>query len=154
VVLVLVGNKTDLADKREVSIREIEERANSEEIMFIETSAKEGFNVKVPARGNRCTRHSAAPQHWLLCPAQLLFRRLATALPTLELADAPPDPQAQDPPAPPAPAPRRPRRAACLSRLAAWQVVNLTAVATPPPSNAATASAPPPAAKAGYCPCG
>jgi len=68
VVLVLVGNKTDLADKREVTAAEIEERANKEEIMFIETSAKDGFNVK------------------------LLFRRLATALPSLESSTAASEP--------------------------------------------------------------
>jgi len=60
VILVLVGNKTDLADKRAVTTAELEARANEQEIMFIETSAKDGFNIK------------------------LLFRRLATALPSLE----------------------------------------------------------------------
>ena len=49
-----------------------------QEIMFIETSAKEGFNIK------------------------LLFRRLATALPNLESSAAPaPDPQVVDLSAPP-----------------------------------------------------
>jgi len=60
VILVLVGNKTDLADKRAVTTAELEARANEQEIMFIETSAKDGFNIK------------------------LLFRRLAMALPSLE----------------------------------------------------------------------
>ena len=60
VIIVLVGNKTDLVSQREVSAAEIEQRANEQEIMFIETSAKEGFNIK------------------------LLFRRLATALPSME----------------------------------------------------------------------
>jgi len=59
VIIVLVGNKTDLAD-RQVTTAELEARAAEQEIMFIETSAKEGFNIK------------------------LLFRRLATALPSLE----------------------------------------------------------------------
>ena len=54
VVLVLVGNKTDLSASRQVSTAELEARANEHDIMFIETSAKEGFNIK------------------------LLFRRLAT----------------------------------------------------------------------------
>jgi len=60
VVIVLVGNKTDLASSRQVTSAEIEACANEQDIMFIETSAKEGFNIK------------------------LLFRRLATALPSLE----------------------------------------------------------------------
>ncbi|EOD16790.1 Rab6, rab family GTPase [Emiliania huxleyi CCMP1516] len=68
VVLVLVGNKTDLHDQREVSVAEMEARANEEDIMFIETSAKDNSNIK------------------------LLFRRLATALPSLEGAAPPPDP--------------------------------------------------------------
>ena len=59
-VIVLVGNKTDLAAQRAVTTAELEARAAEQEIMFIETSAKEGFNIKI------------------------LFRRLATALPTLE----------------------------------------------------------------------
>jgi Ras-related protein Rab-6A len=60
VVIVLVGNKTDLPAQRAVTTAELEARAAEQEIMFIETSAKEGFNIKI------------------------LFRRLATALPTLE----------------------------------------------------------------------
>lgn len=60
VVIVLVGNKTDLTASRQVTTAELEARATEQEIMFIETSAKEGFNIK------------------------LLFRRLATALPSLE----------------------------------------------------------------------
>jgi len=60
VVIVLVGNKTDLSSSRQVTSAEIEACANEQDIMFIETSAKEGFNIK------------------------LLFRRLATALPSLE----------------------------------------------------------------------
>ena len=43
-----------------MSAAEIESHAHEQDIMFIETSAKEGFNIK------------------------LLFRRLATALPNLE----------------------------------------------------------------------
>ena len=59
-IIVLVGNKTDLAAQRAVTTAELEAQAAEQEIMFIETSAKEGFNIK------------------------LLFRRLATALPALE----------------------------------------------------------------------
>jgi hypothetical protein len=53
-----------------VSAEELEERAKAEGIMSIETSAKDGFNVK------------------------LLFRRLATALPSLDGPPAAADPQA------------------------------------------------------------
>jgi Ras-related protein Rab-6A len=60
VVIMLVGNKTDLSDRRQVSSEEGEEKANEENVMFIETSAKGNFNIK------------------------LLFRRLATALPGID----------------------------------------------------------------------
>jgi len=46
VVIMLVGNKTDLAEKRQVSTQEAEAKAKQYEVMFIETSAKAGFNVK------------------------------------------------------------------------------------------------------------
>ncbi|KAI8384146.1 putative ras small monomeric GTPase Rab6 [Blakeslea trispora] len=46
VIIVLVGNKTDLNEKREVSMEEGEKKANDTGIMFIETSAKAGYNVK------------------------------------------------------------------------------------------------------------
>ena len=62
VIIMLVGNKTDLTDRRNVSIEEGEEKAKSENIMFIETSARAGHNVKP------------------------LFRKLATALPGMESA--------------------------------------------------------------------
>merc|ERR1719215_1083210 len=57
VVIVLVGNKTDLADRRQVSPEEGEEKAKENGVMFIETSAKMGYNIKA------------------------LFRQLAQALP-------------------------------------------------------------------------
>jgi len=60
VVMMLVGNKTDLADKRQVSVEEGEARAKEHDIMFIETSAKAGFNIKA------------------------LFRKVASALPGME----------------------------------------------------------------------
>lgn len=56
----LVGNKTDLADKRQVSIEEGEAQSKEHDIMFIETSAKAGFNIKA------------------------LFRKVASALPGME----------------------------------------------------------------------
>eukprot|EP00019_Armaparvus_languidus_P006341 CAMPEP_0168598994 /NCGR_PEP_ID=MMETSP0420-20121227/11783_1 /TAXON_ID=498008 /ORGANISM="Pessonella sp." /LENGTH=156 /DNA_ID=CAMNT_0008636527 /DNA_START=214 /DNA_END=682 /DNA_ORIENTATION=+ len=46
VIMMLVGNKTDLADKRQVSIEEGEAKAKEYGIQFIETSAKAGFNIK------------------------------------------------------------------------------------------------------------
>lgn len=66
VIIMLVGNKTDLADKRQVSIDEGENKAKELNVMFIETSAKAGYNVKQ------------------------LFRRVAAALPGMEDAAAKP----------------------------------------------------------------
>jgi Ras-related protein Rab-6A len=58
VVICLVGNKTDLGnDKRQVSTEEGEEMAKKENLLFMECSAKAGYNVKS------------------------LFRKLATSLP-------------------------------------------------------------------------
>ena len=66
VIIVLVGNKTDLSERRQVSPEEGEEKANKENIMFIESSAKAGFNVKA------------------------LFRKIATSLPGMESAQSQP----------------------------------------------------------------
>lgn len=57
VIIVLVGNKTDLNDRRQVSTEEGEEKAKENGVMFFETSAKAGTNIKA------------------------LFRQLAQALP-------------------------------------------------------------------------
>ncbi|CAO1623236.1 unnamed protein product [Jaminaea pallidilutea] len=46
VIIVLVGNKTDLGDKRQVTTEEAEAKASELNLMFIETSAKAGHNVK------------------------------------------------------------------------------------------------------------
>ncbi len=46
-VIMLVGNKKDLNDQRQVSTEEGEEKAKEAGVMFIETSAKGGYNVKV-----------------------------------------------------------------------------------------------------------
>ncbi|KAI9267846.1 rab protein 6 [Sporodiniella umbellata] len=46
VIIVLVGNKTDLSDKREVTTEEGEKKASDCGILFVETSAKAGHNVK------------------------------------------------------------------------------------------------------------
>jgi Ras-related protein Rab-6A len=56
----LVGNKTDLQDKRQVTMEEGERKAQELGVMFIETSAKAGYNVKQ------------------------LFRRVAAALPGMD----------------------------------------------------------------------
>lgn len=42
----LVGNKTDLTDKRQVLAEDGERKAKELNVMFIETSAKAGYNVK------------------------------------------------------------------------------------------------------------
>ncbi len=60
VIIVLVGNKTDLGDKREVSSQMGEEEARKSGAIFMETSAKVGANVKA------------------------LFRRIAQALPGMD----------------------------------------------------------------------
>jgi Ras-related protein Rab-6A len=61
VIVVLVGNKTDLGDqKREVTTGQGEEEAKRAGAIFVETSAKVGHNVKA------------------------LFRRIAQALPGME----------------------------------------------------------------------
>lgn len=60
VIIVLVGNKTDKSDARQVSVEEGEAKAKEHDIMFIETSAKAGFNIKA------------------------LFRKIAAALPGME----------------------------------------------------------------------
>ncbi|KIY50824.1 ras-domain-containing protein [Fistulina hepatica ATCC 64428] len=46
VIIVLVGNKADLSDKRQVTMEEATAKATSLSIMFMETSAKAGHNVK------------------------------------------------------------------------------------------------------------
>ena len=44
--MVLVGNKSDLEDYRQVTFKEGEEMAKNNNIMFFETSAKTGENVE------------------------------------------------------------------------------------------------------------
>ncbi|XP_074863695.1 ras-related protein Rab-41 isoform X6 [Carettochelys insculpta] len=51
VIIMLVGNKTDLADKRQVSIEEGERKAQELNVMYIETSAKSGYNMKQVCTG-------------------------------------------------------------------------------------------------------
>uniref|UniRef100_A0A4W6DDN0 RAB6B, member RAS oncogene family a n=1 Tax=Lates calcarifer TaxID=8187 RepID=A0A4W6DDN0_LATCA len=54
VIIMLVGNKTDLADKRQITIEEGEQRAKELSVMFIETSAKTGYNVKQVSGFREC----------------------------------------------------------------------------------------------------
>lgn len=60
VIVILVGNKSDKSEERQVSTDEGEQHAKQEGVIFIETSAKLGYNIKN------------------------LFRKLATALPGME----------------------------------------------------------------------
>ncbi|KAJ2509703.1 GTPase Ryh1, partial [Coemansia sp. RSA 1937] len=60
VMIVLIGNKTDLGDARQVSTEEGEKKARDLNVMFMETSAKAGHNVKA------------------------LFKKIALALPSNE----------------------------------------------------------------------
>ena len=53
-VRLIVGNKTDLADKRQVTTEDGERKAKDLNVLFIETSAKAGYNVK-----QVCDRESA-----------------------------------------------------------------------------------------------
>ncbi|KAI9321627.1 rab protein 6 [Dichotomocladium elegans] len=46
VIIVMVGNKTDLNEKRQVTIDEAEKMAKEYSVMHVETSAKAGYNVK------------------------------------------------------------------------------------------------------------
>ncbi|CAH2218608.1 jg13591 [Pararge aegeria aegeria] len=66
VIIMLVGNKTDLSDKRQVSTEDGDRKAKELNVMFIETSAKAGYNVKQ------------------------LFRRVAAALPGMDSAESKP----------------------------------------------------------------
>eukprot|EP01083_Nonionella_stella_P010953 31135_1 len=46
VVIMLVGNKTDVVSRRQVTIEESEKKASELGVMVIETSAKDGLNIK------------------------------------------------------------------------------------------------------------
>lgn len=46
IILVLVANKTDMGDKRQVSTEDGEAKAKELGCIFMETSAKTGYNVK------------------------------------------------------------------------------------------------------------
>jgi Ras-related protein Rab-6A len=59
VIIVLVGNKTDLVDKRQVSIEEGDAKAREFSVTFIETSAKAGFNIKVGCMQGSAALHAS-----------------------------------------------------------------------------------------------
>ena len=46
IIIMLVGNKSDLEDKREVQIEEVENKSKLNHIAFCETSAKNGKNIE------------------------------------------------------------------------------------------------------------
>ena len=46
VIMLLVGNKMDLANKRQMTTEEGKQHAEELSTMFIETSAKTGYSVK------------------------------------------------------------------------------------------------------------
>ena len=82
VIIVLVGNKTDLADKRAVSVEEGEAKAKEYDIMFIETSAKLGANVKALFRKVASALdidHAPAPRQ--PDPANVVIEPRSTAAP-------------------------------------------------------------------------
>ncbi len=61
VVIMLVGNKTDLSEKRLVSTDDGERKAREDGVLFMETSAKGGYNIKqVRARADAGGRGSGA----------------------------------------------------------------------------------------------
>ncbi|CAJ0964526.1 unnamed protein product [Ranitomeya imitator] len=103
VIIMLVGNKTDLADKRQITTEEGEQRAKELSVMFIETSAKTGYNVKqVPLlllKRPQCTVFGLTPylvpfkcaavkdlsvKHVPFVVMFQLFRRVAAALPGMD----------------------------------------------------------------------
>ena len=65
----LVGNKTDLSvlpDKRQVSSDEGEKKAKDEGVLFMETSAKGGYNIKQvcePGASDTCAISSPPLNH-------------------------------------------------------------------------------------------
>ncbi|KAG2457053.1 RAB30 protein, partial [Polypterus senegalus] len=66
VVTVLVGNKIDLAEKREVSRQKAEEFAETQSMHYLETSAKESDNVEKLFLDLACELISEAKQNMLL----------------------------------------------------------------------------------------
>ena len=87
----LLARRLKTRARRQVSVEEGEAKAQQDGLMFIETSAKAGFNIK--ARSNPAARaraRSGAPgsRRFARVP-QALFRKLATALPGMESVQLP-----------------------------------------------------------------
>ncbi|KPP61986.1 ras-related protein Rab-6A-like, partial [Scleropages formosus] len=90
VIIMLVGNKTDLADKREVSVEAAEKKARELNVMHIETSAKAGYNVKQITTEEGEQRAKELNVMFIETSAKTgynvkqLFRRVAAALPGMD----------------------------------------------------------------------
>lgn len=59
--IVLIGNKVDLADQREVSTQEGWAKARQLAVEFVETSAKTGFNISTDVLGKSWRRRNRRP---------------------------------------------------------------------------------------------
>ncbi|KAG7465100.1 hypothetical protein MATL_G00172550 [Megalops atlanticus] len=92
VIIMLVGNKTDLADKRQVSVEAAERKARELNVMYIETSAKAGYNVKQITTEEGEQRAKELNVMFIETSAKTgynvkqLFRRVAAALPGMDNA--------------------------------------------------------------------
>ncbi|KAL7885907.1 hypothetical protein AOLI_G00062020 [Acnodon oligacanthus] len=90
VIIMLVGNKTDLADKRQVSLEAAERKARELNVMYIETSAKAGYNVKQITTEEGEQRAKELNVMFIETSAKTgynvkqLFRRVAAALPGMD----------------------------------------------------------------------
>jgi Ras-related protein Rab-6A len=78
----LVGNKTDLADKRQVTTEDGERKAKELNVLFIETSAKAGYNVKQVGK-----KSSLLASRMVSLVFFKLFRRVASALPGIDVPE-------------------------------------------------------------------
>ena len=76
----LVGNKTDLEEKRQVSTAEGQEFAQKNELAFLETSALDGNNVATSfdttINGKFQYFHLIAPNPFYLQNSLILYRNL------------------------------------------------------------------------------
>ncbi|CAG4954080.1 unnamed protein product [Colias eurytheme] len=96
VIIMLVGNKTDLSDKRQVSTEEGDRKAKELNVMFIETSAKAGYNVKQVSTEEGDRKAKELNVMFIETSAKAgynvkqLFRRVAAALPGMDSAESKP----------------------------------------------------------------
>ncbi|KAG5843654.1 hypothetical protein ANANG_G00153220 [Anguilla anguilla] len=90
VIIMLVGNKTDLADKREVTLEAAERKSQELSVMHIETSAKTGHNIKQITTEEGEQRAKELNVMFIETSAKTgynvkqLFRRVAAALPGMD----------------------------------------------------------------------